>query len=206
MTIPRAIPIDEVETMVATVRGFNQDASEMTGIEGTRDHLAEHFHNLLHVSFDRPVNWDHDMEGYAAYLARHNYERLVILAYSWGMGYGAMHLVQEAIKQGIEVALVLSCDGVFRRLSMPVNKIGTFFSIRSLSPWAAIQVPDEVGRVAGVRQNRNRPAGHPIKHHGAKVPLDHIKRKDVRHNNIDESREWMDLTIDELEALFLTPA
>lgn len=135
-----------------------------------------------------PVEWHHDPRDILGTLRVVGAKSLIVVCYSWGVGYGAVRLVKEAIKQGFTVELVCSCDGVWR---FPKMYVGWLLAVFSMTRLACIKFPAEVRRVVGVHQKNTRPAGHRILHGDEDVQL---VRLDSTHLQIDEHPEWRTIT------------
>lgn len=78
---------------------------------------------------------------------------VMIYAYSWGAGWGAIELARQLRKRGIPVAAMVLSDPVYRS---PWRSLAWL----AMVSWSSIRVPANVRRVTWFRQRMNRPAGH----------------------------------------------
>lgn len=145
------------------ISGFRQrHGRATTGV----DEIWSRLH-AEHVGPDCAVHlkcWDDDFKSLATLI---NKERdrvndrnpvVEIVAYSWGVGVGAIKLAKELQQYGIDGIRLFSIDGVYSSRFWS-------FQWRSLLPrWTrfapAIRVPGNIRAVMFWRQNRNLPQGH----------------------------------------------
>ena len=104
--------------------------------------------------------------------------RVLIAAYSWGAGWGAMRFARELARRGIEVEQMVLSDPVYRH---PLWSLA-WLALCGLP----ITVPGNVRRVKWFRQTKNRPMGSRLRKNFA--ALTKIDPAGV----LDREHEWMD--------------
>ena len=143
------------------ISGFRQrHGRATTGV----DEIWSRLH-AEHVGPDCAVHlkcWDDDFKSLAALIDKEkDLDRAVdveIIAYSWGVGVGAIKLAKELQQYDITVNRIFSIDGVYSSRFWS-------FQWRSMVPrWTRfapkIKVPQNVRSVMYWRQERNLPQGH----------------------------------------------
>lgn len=186
-------------TRIYTIGGFTETARDSTGLEEChRRHVAPYDDDPA-IDVQPVREWKSDWKGIAARAHRDGIGSVVVVAYSWGAGWGAMRLARELQRQRITVELMLLCDPVFRPLWLPSWGFANLLGFRALIPGSAtIKVPDNVERLVGLRQTNKRPCGHPLLWHGKTVHLPKVSS--ATHTSIDSSPAWFDLVERELLA------
>ena len=144
-----------------------------------------------------PVRWKHDCRDLVGTLEEINASRLIIIGYSWGVGYGATRLAKRALRAGIDVRLVLSCDGVYRPTWLPTW--ANFLAVNALTRARPIRFPGRVEAVAGVRQSGTLPAGHDILLRSQRVTLTKLEHE--THSSIDDAPHWRAMVAQHLDKL-----
>jgi pimeloyl-ACP methyl ester carboxylesterase len=147
-----------------------------------------------------PVPWTHDPRDILGLMEDVGATELIIVAYSWGVGYGARRLVAAAHAKGMRVRLVLSCDGVWR--STFLRALSWISVPLAMTSCPAIHFDGLVNRIVGVCQRQTRPVGHDIYRGANKVQL---TRLDATHINIDEHPEWRSLATQAIRQTLQTP-
>lgn len=107
-------------------------------------------------------SWNDDFRTLAARI--NNYRdaggvRIAIVAYSWGVGVGALRLARALQQYGLRVEMLFAIDGVYRPwFPLPLRSLFSRWN-----PWAPrIVVPWNVQGTWYWRQDRNRPQGHEL--------------------------------------------
>lgn len=100
------------------------------------------------------TNWSHEAE-FVFRLSNGDPPRVVVCAYSWGAGWGAMELARQLERRGLDVQSMVLIDPVYRHC----YSLGQW---RALVPWSQIRVPANVHEVHWFRQAVSRPAGHDL--------------------------------------------
>ena len=180
----------EISDLVVYISGFTQDARRVGGI------LAEHLWALdrrreVGAGHARVVYkpWNDSWDGFAAYaqllLGRRG--RVYIVAYSWGVGFGAAQLTEQLRRRGISVPWVVYVDGV-RRTRNPLLRWAALYS----GPGAPrIPVPNNVGRVYRFYQRVSRPQGHELRiRNPQRTELVLDEEIPLPHAEIDDSPRW----------------
>lgn len=186
---------------IVTISGFRESERQSCGMEELQAKLEALFDGQAEVYDLR--QWDSDMKGLAALIDRDGIKRVVIAAYSHGLGYAAVRLAKYLKRHGITVALLLSCDGVYRPTWLPNWTIANVLSFRALTPdLASIKIPSNVEKVVGVRQVLTIPRGHPLK---AEDPTETFifapQVLPYGHRDIDQAPEWHEMAIREISKL-----
>lgn len=178
------------------IGGFLQDEQCRTGIEDAwvRAHNFVHRHaseNTV-VTYRR---WNDDFAALAEKIHRlcGQQAKVAIVSYSWGTGNGALTLSKELKKRGIEVMILVSCDGVYKP---------TFW----LTVWAAllgsmtITLPDNIQKLWWCRQFISYPRGHDLQFEDYReIPsAEHIE---IDHVHIDEATEFQQAAHQAIEKL-----
>ena len=199
MSTAIAIPSDlpPICKRIICIGGFLQGRHQRTGLERIWQHLrARHEKptNGCHVSLH---SWNEDWPAFVLHCLRTGPRDVSlfdirIVAYSWGVGYGAMSLANLLQDEGIAVRKLASCDGVYR------SRFALWRSMWSpLLGEPSITVPANVQEVHYVRQQENRPHGHRLR---AAVPgktmiVNHGYVEGVTHSAIDNSLCFQRLAI-----------
>jgi hypothetical protein len=82
---------------------------------------------------------------------------LDVVAYSWGVGYGARRLAEYLLGEGIAIRTLLACDGVYWSQWAKWRAIGS-----PLLGEPVIELPANVREVFMLRQRETLPSGHRI--------------------------------------------
>lgn len=80
---------------------------------------------------------------------------LTVVAYSWGLGYGAKRLAEYLLGEGIAINTLFACDGVYWSRWAKWRAIGS-----PLLGEPIIQLPANVNEVYMMRQRETLPSGH----------------------------------------------
>ncbi|MEP3478014.1 MAG: hypothetical protein ABJZ55_02090 [Fuerstiella sp.] len=110
-----------------------------------------------------------------------------IYAYSWGMGWGAIQLVNELRRRGITVNIIVSADGVYRHKWFKLPAMA-----RRNAWWApTIKIPPRVREVTPFHQRQNVPQGHVIKRgKGCSAMIHESRELESDHQYIDDSDDF----------------
>lgn len=188
-TGPDVVP-PAIQRVIVCINGYLQDRHGRTGLGRVWRHLhARHAGPQTWVTNE---NWNCDWRGFVSQLIDVGRPTDIrIIAYSWGVGHGALKLCQALRSEGLEVARLVSCDGVYR---------SGWALWRSL--WSpvlgepVIRFPSNVRRIDYVMQRENLPRGHRI--------LGESKDTEVvfhgildghTHQSIDNSHELLQLAL-----------
>jgi hypothetical protein len=150
-----------IETHIVVITGFRQRSGRATtGLDGLEHRLVE-----AHNSGDTVVTgkrWDDDFHSLAAKIerCRHGRDvRVIVVAYSWGVGHGAVTLANELLRYGLTVDALFAIDAVYRSW-FPVRVRSLFSRGNMFAP--KIQLPPNVLACRYWRQISSRPQGHRI--------------------------------------------
>lgn len=178
---------------ILSITGFNQFPRMPSGIDDL-------FFNVLRilaserVTVYHPQRWDFNVSVVLEQMRRHHITRVMLVAYSWGAGSGAIRFAKRAKRYGIEIDVACFCDPVYRSRLFP-----SWFPINplSLTRLPKIKVPSSIKLVYWVRQKVSRPAGHDLV---AVSPfLTEIFPPQILtapHAQIDEHPQWVDMVKD----------
>jgi len=190
-------------TRIFPITGYLQKEGDPTGIHRIRREILAPLEQAF-VEFDiEPVRpWKSDWCELAKRASLDGISSVVIVAYSWGAGWAAQVLARELMKLGIPVRLMVLIDPVYRPLWLPAWGFANLLGFRAIVPNSAtIDVPPNVWRVVGIRQNKTVPCGHPIRWDGVTMRLPLI---DSTHLTIDDSPEASSLVSTEISKLIHT--
>lgn len=189
--------VPAITKRVIVIGGFLQCrwSSGITEIQRAIDsenHLNEHVAVTSHDWDERwPLFVDHIVRT-GPFPLKHLDIR--IIAYSWGVGYGAVTLARLLQARGISVRRLASCDGVYysrwarwRALCSPVLGI------------PRIVLPANIKRVDYLRQESNWPRGHFFTTTNGTELVDRGVLKGRTHQDCDNSPEFFDLAMEVAE-------
>lgn len=188
-------------TRIWTIGGFTETDGRETGMHGLYRDIIAPYDRRDGLDAVRVLPWRTDWKDEADLARRDSVHAAVIIAYSWGAGWGAQRLAEALGRNGIPVRLMLLCDPVYRPLWLPAWGFANLLGFRAVIPNSAtIQVPSNVERVLGLRQTGTRPKGHPIEWNGVTFRLPAIHN--TSHTAIDSHPAWRTLVRSELANLF----
>jgi len=190
-------------TRVFTIGGFTETVDESTGMQWAYQAHIRRYDNHEDIDVEPVRPWKSKWKRIAKRAALDGVDDVVIVAYSWGAGWGAQVLAEELLRLGVRVPLVVLCDPVYRPKWLPTWMSANVFGFRALTPnLTAIKVPYGVGRVVGVRQNTKWQMlkGHKLSHRGQKFHLPLVRG--AKHSDIDSSPQWFRLVSSELKRYF----
>lgn len=178
---------------IIPISGFSQRNRDVIGM---RSHWVKDLRPLSSskVFVHPPVAWHTCPKDILGTIEDVEAHIVIIVAYSWGCGYGATRLAEAAVHRGKTVALVTSCDGVWRNTAARV--FGWMFAPFALTTLPKIKFPKEVRRIVGVRQSSVIPAGHKIMKGDDEVKVEWLN---TTHNAIDEHPEWRRISREAIE-------
>lgn len=186
-------------TRIHTIGGFTETPGQETGMHGVYRQVVLPYEDRRDITVDAIRQWKADWKDIAAAAKIDGISEAVIIAYSWGAGWGAQRLAEFLSRHNIPVSLMILCDPVYRPTWLPSCGFANLLGFRALIPNSArIKIPENVINVAGVRQNKNRPSGHPLLFRGKKLLLPLVNSK---HTAIDSSPEWSECVRRELQKL-----
>ena len=156
MPISTRIPITR---HVVVISGFRQEAGRATtGVDSVWWELHSRLSGPGTALWLRA--WDDDHRVLAAQIDRYannHHADIVVIAYSWGVGYGAIRLAHELRHYGRSIRTLYSIDGVYRHWT----RIRSLFARwNPLAP--RIVLPTNIESCIYWRQVSNHPQGHEI--------------------------------------------
>lgn len=184
--------------VILTFQGFTESIRSRTGTEDLYFSVIRKFANQ-EVTTYQPQTWTANVKELAAQLARQRAGRVALVSYSHGQD-AACDFAREAYSLGLKVDLWLACDPVFRPSWIARLNIFQPFAIRALTKGAKIKVPENIRRVAGVRQKVSWPWGHDLIATSPNTKIDRFEFLPYTHTSIDSAEPWFQLVESELEA------
>jgi len=202
---------------IIVINGFQQDRYGDTGL----GRLATRLHEL-YASPIQAVSvhaWNDDFKGVASRIWHASrplsWEEIDIriIAFSWGMGHGALSLCRELAQHGLDVNALVSCDGVYHHQRYPwlamVNpsRVARWRAgVELYLPWCAplrwllnvptLRIPANVLKVHVCRQRLSRPMGAEIVTQNPVTKVyDHGFDDTRNHFEIDNSPEFHAIAI-----------
>lgn len=189
-----------MKTAIVHFSGFREGEYAPTGSRELNNILFSEFNSSARVFRVSP--WDENVKHAAKALKRDGYERVIVIGYSWGVGYAATRFCKYALKNDVSIPLVLTCDGVYRPTYLPSWGLFNILSCRALTRHAKIVFPKEVGKIVGVRQENEAPKGHKIIHGDTGVSLTLLttthKHDKITHRTIDSDPFWYEAVLREI--------
>lgn len=190
------LDIPAITKRIICISGFTQTRLGMTGISRVWLALRQ-----LYSSQSCEVSlhpWKEDWSAFVQHILATGPRDLKsfdvrIVAYSWGVGYGAVRLAKLLRGEGIDVKVLVSCDGVYR------NSWAIWRSMWSpLLGEPRIRIPANVARVEMLRQRTNRPHGHSLVAEvcDATEIVDHGLIRGYTHQDIDNARKFLELAVE----------
>ena len=180
---------------IITFQGFTEGDDYRTGTEDLYFSIIRKFAGE-NVTTYHPEPWTADVKTIALQLARQHIRNVAMISYSHGQA-SACDFAKACYALGITVDLWLACDPVYRPAWLPRFNFLQPLAFRALSKSPKIKVPQNVRRVAGVRQKFNWPSGHDLIATGD-THIEVFPFVPMAHTEIDASREWYDLVRYEL--------
>lgn len=182
-------------TAIIMIRGFTEDDSESTGTEDVFFDIVRKFANDDVTTF-HPLNWNHDFDSMVRILDRYCIDKLILIGYSWGAGYGCVKLAKKLRKTKVNIISCLMCDPVYRPSWIPAW-MGILPFLQSLNTSRRIKIPTNIKKTRWVRQFLSIPRGHDLDGFN----ISRAKVLQYSHAAIDSSPEWRAMVKDELERL-----
>ncbi len=190
-----------VKTWHIVISGYSQTEGGRHGCELLALGLRRHSDPQTFVGLRA---WNDDFEALASHIefasavssgGRGGRPRIVVYAYSWGVGNGAVSLAWALQKRRIAIDELIACDPVYRStFADPVPLLGHLARGIGVLRKGDITLPPNIIRARSLIQANNTPAGcRLVKHpHGSTViePAIDLTWRGYRHNDMDESREW----------------
>jgi pimeloyl-ACP methyl ester carboxylesterase len=183
---------------IVSFQGFTESDARPTGTEDLYFSVIRQFAGP-YVTTYQPRRWNSDSTALAHQLVRQRIHDVIVVAYSWGAGYGAMKFAEVGRQFGIRIPLALLCDPVYRPTWMPGWLPANPLNIYSLDRRSKINLPTAIRRVAGVRQDLTIPNGHEVVATDRAQIVQPLKKLPYSHTAIDECPEWYALVKSELE-------
>lgn len=184
-----------IKKWVVPIMGFTENTQRASGIEMLCRAIRQF--DGGEVAICDPWEWNEDSKANALWLMRNSSylpTRILVVAYSWGAGWGFLNLARELQRLGQDIELAILCDPVFRS---PINLLAPL----SLTRFPRIEVPENVERVVVFRQRKNLPRAHDVVALGSKletfieppITLEYI------HQRIDNAPEFHRAAFVEIE-------
>lgn len=188
--------------VIIPITGFRESRRHMTGVEKIRFSLQSvSGPNLLVMD---ALEWNEPMEEIVDYVLRWVEElrsaspvEIMVIAYSWGAGSGAIRLAEVWKARGVSIAYMVLCDPVYRWPWLP-TQLPDWLQLCpvSISQYYRpdITIPANVRWVEWVRQAVDIPRGHDLVAENAKATHINLGRYlPYRHTGIDDSPEFQEL-------------
>lgn len=183
---------------IVPIMGFRESRSNRTGMERVWSELRRYASPQTCVV--TPWEWSDDMAELRDFILRNSSgmaPRVMVVAYSWGAGVGAVGLAWRCWEAGIDIDTACLADPVYRSKILPT---WLPFNPLSLTRIPKIGVPPSIKAVRWVRQRNSRPAGHDLY---AVLPtetrIEEPVMVDAPHRFADESREYLSMCLEESE-------
>lgn len=187
--------------VIIPILGFRQKSKRITGIERLWRELRG-FSTPERCVY-KPLLWDSDWKGEAALLQRNLAPDplVIVIAYSWGAGWGCMKLAEalgdlkdeKGRPAPINVWTAVLADPVYRRPWVPAF---IPFNPTSMSRFPRISVPANVRYVYWTRQRKNRPCGHTLYESGDNTWIWDCVELDLPHEHMDDAPEFHAMALD----------
>lgn len=173
------------DRVIVTITGRTETYRRPTGLEGIwRGWIAQDIPRGVWIT--DPKQWCWNMEAFAEFIHRNTTlnARILIVAYSWGVGVGAIELIEALAKHDRSVWGLCSCDGVSRSRLFP-----KWFHLNPASLWSKIRLPRTLRQFWGVYQREDFPRGYrPI--FGPETLMHAWHQINKPHGTIDEDELW----------------
>lgn len=173
------------DRVIVTITGRTETMQRPTGLEGIwRGWISQDIPRGVWIS--DPKRWCDDMTAFAEFIHRNTTlnARILIVAYSWGVGVGAIELIEALAKHGRSVWGLCSCDGVSRTRILP-----KWLHFNPASLWSRITLPATLRQFWGVYQRESYPMGYrPF--FGPETLMHAWHQVDKRHGQADEDELW----------------
>jgi len=189
---------------IVTFQGFTESDRERTGTEDLYFNVIRKFAGE-YVTTYQPKTWTCDVKALAFQINRQGIRHVCIISYSHGQA-AAVDFAEQCYDLGIKIDLWLACDPVYRPSWLPRWNWLQPFSFRAMSGHtsATIDVPENVRRVCGVRQESTRPQGHKLNARGSNTRINKFPVLAYTHTTIDAASEWYHMVESELRH-WITP-
>lgn len=194
-TPPRDLP--PICKRIICIGGFTQRRHGRTGIERVWQRLR--------LEHEQPANgcrvsmhpWNDDWRDFVGHLLRTGPRDPLaldvrIVAYSWGVGYGAVTLARLLRAEGVAVRNLVSCDGVWHSRWMPWRALYSPLISRVLGA-PQIVIPSNVRKIDFIRQSISLPRGHALQRETLGQEIVDHGRVFATHVDIDNSAEFLHL-------------
>lgn len=178
------------------ITGFLQDRGSRSGLVDLWAKLhAEHAGRNTTV---RLCPWNAQWDAEAEFLLRISEPNptVGVVAFSWGAGWGFVHLAKQLRKRGLAIRHGCLIDPVYRHRYI----LGNW---RAFVPGIPILIPRNVERVTWWRQNQTWPRGHQLLGFG-KTRIENPGIEDVGHVFMDDHAPILEVCRDKMEALVET--
>lgn len=185
-----------IRKRIVCIAGFRQRRHGRTGIARAwrflrNRHAAPECDVTLH-------SWCDDWRSFARFILSTGPDDpreldIRIVAYSWGMGHGAIRLANLLKREGVSIERLVSCDGVY-------HQAWTFWRAvwSPLLGQPTLLIPANVKRVDFLRQRSTWPSGHlPAAEIPGKTHLvNHGFLQGRTHTDADNASEFLDLAME----------
>lgn len=212
------IPRRPISNWIICISGYRQtQGNAEQGVPWLAHRLITEYGHLARVEF---YTWDSDWSGIAEWIFRASQNgsppTIMLVAYSWGVGYGALRLLHELRRRGVRVNIVVLSDGVRHFGGSVMHRLGVsqVAAYRS-RPFGKPQIKlydDAIGELHWFHQNnfdlfdRNSwLRGHDIvrQSDGKKFDNEYVI-SGVQHRYMDELQEFRDKVMECASRLFVS--
>lgn len=209
-----------IKNWIVTIPGFLQ----------TRGSAKQGVPLIYHRLYDRfagPVNlqletWNSDFTGLAEQIFRlaengGTQPKIMVVAYSWGGGYGCMALAKELYARGLTIDVAVLSDAVFHFGTRVWHNLGVAQAVAYwpwLDSWSrfkrpAITVSPAIREVHWWLQKNSRLRGHELVRKIGKEVIPAENRHEITlgttHTNMDDNPEFRACCMMQAEKLFGNP-
>lgn len=188
----------KVKTWIVCISGYLQDEGDAQGIP--------ELHNKVHSLYEDSTTWtvfckwNEDWRAKAEWIRRLSADnvRVIVFAYSWGVGHGLVQLAKELRRHRIYIQTAVCSDGV-RYSRFPVLR--NLLAYLPFISWSKIVIPNNVREVWWFIQRNTWLRGHDIVAEGRQTihPLE-LDDNSGTHQNMDESKPFQDKCIEVADA------
>lgn len=181
---------------IITFQGFTESDAQRTGTEDLYYNVIRKFAREDITTY-HPKTWTANVQVLARQIARQGIRNVVLISYSHGQS-AAVDFAKAAYDLGVTIDLWLACDPVYRPAWLPRWNWLQPLAFRALTKSVRINVPQNIRRVTGVRQNISWPFGHDLKPISPATVVDDLPYLPYSHAAIDQAPEWFELVKSEL--------
>lgn len=131
------MPATPIENWIVCISGYLQRRGQTDqGVPSIAHELYARYGGRARVEFEP---WNCDWAGIAEWIFRTSYNngtrpRIMLVAYSWGVGYGAVQLLKQLRYRGLKVQAAIFSDGVFHLGGANCHRVG-LSQVLAYLPW-----------------------------------------------------------------------